>query len=250
MSVKSLSFVIMVIGVLAITGASYGAGDGCESESNDRITAELALCSVHAYNIGETANPGTATMRQGMNEVIALKTTVMAQQMYKQYEYMDAMLKRFKTQLSKAVLLAQIQKAAGTSANNASSRGVQSGTTGTAGARVTGLADAKECATEYIYPQDIFECLAGNSDKINANIGSVSNNDIKRQMEKDIEIIRLYNQATTNTACQPFANKNLPTECNSQTPTQLTACNKKIRACISANLTEIQKQNRIQINNK
>lgn len=83
-------------------------GDGCDSADNNRISPELALCSVHAYNIGEVQNP-TGANRQLMKDVIALKTTVITQQMNKQYEYMDLMIRRFKTQLEKAVLTTKLQ---------------------------------------------------------------------------------------------------------------------------------------------
>lgn len=46
-----------------------------------------------------------------MHEIIAMKTTVISQQMYKQYEYLSATLRRLKTQLEKATLTATLQAA-------------------------------------------------------------------------------------------------------------------------------------------
>ncbi|MDE5615269.1 MAG: hypothetical protein K2I81_00340, partial [Alphaproteobacteria bacterium] len=53
------------------TRTSSSGGDGCDNEANDRITPELALCSVHAYNIGVAENPSGAN-KQLMKEVVAL----------------------------------------------------------------------------------------------------------------------------------------------------------------------------------
>ena len=79
------------------------ADNGCENDDNDAIVAELALCSTHAYNIGATENP-TGADKELMRDVIAMKTTLITQQMYRQYEQMESMLRRLKTQLEKAVL--------------------------------------------------------------------------------------------------------------------------------------------------
>ena len=86
------------------------ADNGCENDNNDMISAEFALCSTHAYNIGEVTNPGSGD-RELMRDVIAMKTEIVTQQMYRHYQQMESMLKRFKTQLKKAVLSADLQAA-------------------------------------------------------------------------------------------------------------------------------------------
>ena len=62
----------------------------------------------------------------GMHEIIAMKTTVISQQMYKQYEYLSATLRRLKTQLEKATLTAKLQ-AAGAKDDESSSSGLLGG---------------------------------------------------------------------------------------------------------------------------
>lgn len=99
--------------VVVTASRPSSGGDGCDNDANDRIAPELALCSAHAYNIGLSENPSGAD-KQLMKEIIALKTTVIAQQMNKQYEYMDSMIRRFKTQLEKAVLTTKMQAAGAT----------------------------------------------------------------------------------------------------------------------------------------
>ena len=86
------------------------ADNGCENDNNDMISAEFALCSTHAYNIGEVKNPASGD-RELMRDVIAMKTEIVTQQMYRHYQQMESMLKRFKTQLKKAVLSADLQAA-------------------------------------------------------------------------------------------------------------------------------------------
>lgn len=96
---------------------SYYRKHGCDTDGHDSITPELALCTVHAYNIGYVQNPDYSG-RSKMQEVIALKTTIITQQMYKQYEYLEAMIRRLKTQLEKATLTAALQAAGAKSSSD------------------------------------------------------------------------------------------------------------------------------------
>jgi hypothetical protein len=103
--------------------ASVGMAGKSDCEENEYINSAVALCSTHAYNIGETSNPKDAATRQRMNDVVALKSTIITQQMKKQYDFLDVTLKRFKTQLEKAILAAKVQAAGGV-AEGSSSGGV------------------------------------------------------------------------------------------------------------------------------
>jgi len=62
-----------------------------------------------------------------MKEIIGLKTTVISQQMYKQYEYLNATLRRLKTQLEKATLTATLEAAGAKSEEGSSSGGLLGG---------------------------------------------------------------------------------------------------------------------------
>lgn len=97
------------------------ADNGCENEDNDAVVPALALCSTHAYNIGEIHNPKEASGKQLMDSVIAMKTTVITQQLYKQYQQLESMLARFKTQLEKAVLTSTMEAAGAKSDDSSSS---------------------------------------------------------------------------------------------------------------------------------
>ncbi|MDR2412883.1 MAG: hypothetical protein LBD50_01580 [Rickettsiales bacterium] len=101
--------------------ALFAATDtSCDDERNDFINQRLALCSTHVYNIGASQNPESLEVRQTMNEVVALKTTIMTQQIKKQYDALETTVKRLKTQLEKAILTASME-AAGASKEESSS---------------------------------------------------------------------------------------------------------------------------------
>ncbi len=99
---------------MVLCAPAFAASNGCDVDANAYISPELALCSTHAYNIGQVVNPSGDSNRAFMNEVVALKTTLMTQQMKQQYDYLDATIRRFKTQLEKAVLTTSLQAAGAT----------------------------------------------------------------------------------------------------------------------------------------
>lgn len=110
----------VMLGCVLVMPTWAAVSNGCENPDNDYIVPSLALCSTHVYNVGQTQNP-TYETRSLMQDVIALKTTVIAQQMYKQYEYLEAMIRRLKTQLEKATLTATLQAAGASSSDDSSS---------------------------------------------------------------------------------------------------------------------------------
>ena len=116
-NVKNIFAKIFMVSVMlmAVVMPTF-ADNGCEDDNNDAISAEFALCSTHVYNIGDTENPDS-TQRDLMNDVVAMKSELITQQMYRHYEQMESMLRRFKTQLEKAVLTSNLQ-AAGASKNS------------------------------------------------------------------------------------------------------------------------------------
>lgn len=134
---------------------SWGADDACMSEDNDMIGAPFVLCSTHAYNIGMTENPN-ASERELMREVVGLKTTFFTQQMYKQYEQMELMVRRLKTQLEKAVLRDKLQVASGATGNNDDDNDDSA-----PGNRYIKLSGAQDC-TDFWSKADKFKCLSEN----------------------------------------------------------------------------------------
>ena len=100
------------------------ADDHCDDrEEYPNINPSLVLCPVHAYNYNLNNNPESAEETEKMKKIIAMKTTVMTQQMKKQYDFLESTLKRFKIQLEKSILLNNMQ-ANGAIAENDSNKAI------------------------------------------------------------------------------------------------------------------------------
>lgn len=174
---------LTVGGVGAVFAAS---NNGCDNEDNDRITPELALCSTHIYNIGGVENvPSTSADKQLMRDVVALKTTVMTQQMNKQYEYLEAMIRRFKTQLEKAVLTTSLQAKGASSSSSGSSSSFKSND------RSIYLAGVSNCNNE-LTSIKVFECLNNNLNQIYnmSNNGTNLTMELRKQLANDYDVAK------------------------------------------------------------
>ncbi len=158
--------------------------NGCDNPDNDMIVAELALCSTHAYNIGATKNP-TGADKGYMRDVVAMKTTLITQQMYKQYEQMESMLRRLKTQLEKAVLTTSLEaKGATGSGTTAVSNSYKSNN------RNIYMAGVRDCNNE-LSTVKVFECLRENMTTIYnvSRNGAEVSADLAKQLEQDYTVM-------------------------------------------------------------
>jgi len=261
--------ILAMLGCMALFAPAYAASDGCDDEKNDRITAELALCNVHAYNIGLSSNP-TGADKQLMKEIVALKTTVITQQMNKQYEYMDAMIRRFKTQLEKAVLTTKLQAAGATpsSSDGAASGGGYSGGGSSSGARPNqGLANAEDCLNTSTSSSDAMQCLLRNVAKIQSAVTSGDLGTARRQLSQDIIALKSFNSMIYECA-RDSAGKLVDPNCSPEPSCagalakngtcdkakttgsrrdDMTTCLGQFRACIIKNNEDIQRQNNRQM---
>ena len=149
----------------------------------------LALCSVHAYNVGDAQNPTDVGRASEIEEVIGMKTTVMVQQLKQQYDELNAVIKRFKTQLNKAVLTSKIEVLTG---NTSSSTGSSSGGSNS---NNNGLANANDCS--FVEYDKVFDCLMGNLQKIQMAADTDITN-ARKQLAKDWRIINNYKMCTDN----------------------------------------------------
>jgi len=174
---------LALVGVLVSAPVVAATDNGCDDENNDYIMPELALCSVHAYNINHVKNPSDEATRQAMKEIVALKTTLMTQQMYKQYEYLDAMLRRFKTQLKKAVLTTSLQ-AVGAAVEEAS-------TTASKDSKVV-LAGTQNCMISASTPVDAAKCLQQNTQNVINALNAGNTRDAKKQLAEDIDVAETW----------------------------------------------------------
>ncbi len=186
-----------LLSALLVMPAFSAVSNGCDKEDNIYIAPELALCSTHVYNIGKTENPSNDTERAAMREVVALKTTLMTQQMKQQYDYLDATIRRFKTQLEKAILTTSLQAAGASNENSGNGGGRLAGNNGYNDPNVF-LAGTQNCNNKAT-TAELFSCLQQNYNVIAnmSNNGQSSTNELKRQLAYDCKLAD-SNYYTTN----------------------------------------------------
>lgn len=179
-------FAVFIV-LLSVFGNAALASDGCDQDENNRIVPTLAMCSTHVYNIGKGTNP-SGSDKTFMRDVIALKTTVMMQQMYKQYDYLETMIKRLKTQLEKAVLTTSLQAKGAASDSGASSS--SSGGYRQENRSVYLQAGVSDCNT-LLSTAKVFECLHTNWQTIynSSNNGSDLSAALKKQLAHDYGVM-------------------------------------------------------------
>ena len=178
MWMKFLSGALMLAVFL---GSAVAADNGCDNPDNEMITPELALCSTHVYNLGQVTNPSAAD-RALMQDVIAMKTTLITQQMYRQYEQMESMLNRLKTQMEKAIFTANVQVASGGASSDSGSGGSYKSND----RHVYLDAGVSNCLNKF-QDADILKCYEENLNTIinfSRNGNDVSS-DIKKQLAND-----------------------------------------------------------------
>ena len=217
----------------------------------------MALCSVHTYNVGDASNPTDSVRASEIDEVIGLKSTFMVQQLKEQYDALNAVIKRFKTQLEKAVLTSKIEVLTG---NTASSSGGSSngGSNSNNGVSVAGASD---CST-YNGTINVAQCLQPNTQLIinSANAGNIS--EARNQLIKDMNIALTWGLCLTtlpNNSATPDATKgefwccnkvknvqsqNLAKVIKGLNASDITSCAYEFRAALSQKQEYIQNQNR------
>lgn len=189
-NVKKIFAKIFMVSVMlmAVVMPTF-ADNGCEDDDNDAISAEFALCSTHVYNLGDTENPDS-TERDLMNDVIAMKSELITQQMYRHYEQMESMLRRFQTQLEKAVLMANLE-AAGAKKSGDDDGAYSSRNTDRSVYMSVGV---KNCLNEYD-DEKILECYQNNLNSIisQSDNGNKTTYEIKQQLANDFKNLRGIN---------------------------------------------------------
>lgn len=138
------------------------------------INPTFAICDTHPYNAGYDAEWAQESKfdtdkQESMHRIIGLKITVVSQQMYKQYEYMNATLRRLKTQLQKAVLTSNLE-AAGAKSEGSSASGGLVGGKGDEDKTIY-LPGANNCSNFMDY-DSAYNCLQTNVSLIKTNVNS------------------------------------------------------------------------------
>lgn len=168
--------------------------DYCESnnikEDAQRVCKELACdCRNKTIKVPDVSE---------MKEIIGLKITVISQQMYKQYEYLNATLRRLKTQLEKATLTATLE-AAGAKSEDGSSSGGLAGGSGRDGDKEIVLPGAENCWNAGS-SSAAYTCIQNNLNLIKSN-ASTNKKKAAQQLNKTVVVA---NQWGINAACAEF----------------------------------------------
>lgn len=223
---KLLMFFFLMFGA----GTAVAATNTCDQEGYDFINPALALCEVHAYNIGDVTNPA-ASERELLREVIAMKTTVITKQMYRQYEQMESMLQRLKTQLEKAVLTANLKVAAGESSYSGDSET----TTFVSNDRSIYIQGAKNCLNEFDDAARL-ECYKSNINTIltMSNNGNNPTSELKKQLANDLKNLSMMNiDGTTGCGIKEVENLEICKKTNMKNKEFKDICLDLYRNCLS-----------------
>ena len=234
-----------------INGSSFKSVSS--TEECPYINPIFAICDTHPFNIDVSADEwrdGITTetdendkvtsyndKQSDMNRIIGLKVTVVSQQMYKQYEYLNATLRRLKTQLQKAVLTSNLQ-AAGAKSENGSSSGLLGG--GKNEDTTIHLAGAENCSNK-TSSDSAYSCLQTNVSLI---ITSATSNRQKacKQLVETINSARLWSinvntdstitkvsNGETETINNPSYCKNIENSCNKN---NVVSCAQELNALV------------------
>lgn len=238
------------VAVLVLPGGVMGATNGCDNEENEYISPALALCSTHVYNIGEDENPRSEDMRGYMRDVVALKSTIMTQQLNKQYEYLESMIRRFKTQLEKAVLTTKLQTS-GAVDSSTSDGGYSSGGSPVfkSNDRNIFMDGVKNCNKELL-PTDVMTCLnhnmsiisdmSGNGDNVTMEIRKQLANDFKLLNDTSVKDVKCNTKSDNGADCLMHNTMGRKTEFQS--------CFDKMRSCLRDKTYKLNMQEKMQNN--
>lgn len=221
-----------------------------KDETCPYINPVYALCDTHVYNIGKPENiaGSSNTEREEMREIIMLKSTALAQQLYKQYEYLSATLRRFKIQLEKSVLTANLEAAGAKTDSSSSAGGLAGGSRDTD--KTIYLPGANNCSN-FLDFDSAYNCLQTNVSLIKSSTGS----NIKKacqQLQATVasaqSILGKTNFDVTDNkhACKKFADAGAFAKSCAGKSSEVTACADAINFAVMAEKRDqAQKSNRI-----
>ncbi len=202
---------------------SHGCNDDCYDLDKDvsYVNRAFALCDTHAWNAGFKDNDEIKKSedREKMNEIIALKTTVIAQQMYKQYATLEQMIKQLKVMLEKEVLKASVQVAGGTSSDT----------------DTTDKVEFENCNGKGDDTM-VLNCLRSNLVKYEPFVtkGNTRNNVVK-QMNKDMTVLDIYVDSNKDgkgfnaNACPTSMSKSVMSTCYTELQKGIRQLNNQIQ---------------------
>ena len=198
-----------------VNSSNYKCESSCYKLEEDvsRVNSDFALCDTHAWNAGiEDNDIKTSEEREKMNEIIALKTTVIAQQMYKQYATLEQMIKQLKVMLEKEVLKASVQVAGGTSSDD----------------DTTDKVEFSSCSA--FDDEEALSCLRDNYAKLQPIVekGRLNNN-YRDQLSKDCAVTKALQVVTSCDECSYINSKQKMKDCLDVIAGGMNALNRRIK---------------------
>ncbi len=195
--------------------------DKPESEGCPYINPVYAICDTHPFNSGGDANWTQKSInsdeREKMHRIIGLKTTVISQQMYKQYEYLNATLRKLKTQLQKAVLTSNLEVAGAKSERTSFDVGGND--------KTIHLAGANNCSN-FMDFDSAYNCLQTNISLIKNNV-SASPKKACLQLQETVssaDSILVKSKSSYATNCKQYLGKGNSKSCVSQKKDDIISC--------------------------
>ena len=159
--------------VICVKGPNGTAWENEYKQDCPYISSVYAICDAHKYNAGDISDANE------IKEILGLKTTVLSQQLYKQYQYLDATIRRLEIQLKKAMVSVNLDVAAGTDSSSSSSK--------------TSNTQFKDCAGKGM-DERIF-CFRQNYELLSSEINNKKCKSVKKQLVADLKIM---NNSTKN----------------------------------------------------
>lgn len=195
-----------------------------EDEACPYINPIYAICDAHQYNAGIPAGDKLDSNKIAeMKEIIGLKITVISQQMYKQYEYLNATLRRLKTQLEKATLTATLEAAGAKSEDGSSSGGLLGGRSGSDDTTIH-LAGANNCSNLMDF-DSAYACLQNNVALIKNNV-STNTKKACLQLQETVKSANAILSADNKSwsGCKSYSSPNTYKSCIDLTKDNIRAC--------------------------
>lgn len=184
----------------------------------------FALCDTHVWNDGKKDNEKITTdseKQKHVKEIIGLKSTVITQQMYKQYTTLEKMLKQLKIMLEKEVLKASLQ-VSGASGDGDSSGG-------------TDKVEFTKCSA--FDDETALSCLRDNYAKMQPLVESGRlNTNYKKQLKEDCAVVQAlfadddkFNSFCNTYNCNTLNGKTQMQNCLNGIAGGINALNKRIK---------------------
>ncbi|MBR3148111.1 MAG: hypothetical protein IKF41_02070 [Alphaproteobacteria bacterium] len=227
-------------------------GAGVSAAEASYINPIYAICDAHKYNSGKIGKDELKSDEiEEMKEIIGLKTTVISQQMYKQYEYLNATLRRLKTQLEKATLTATLEAAgAKTEGSSSSSSGGLLGGNSSNDDKTIHLAGAENCSNLMDF-DSAYNCLQKNVALIKTNI-TTNPKKACLQLQETVASADaiLSKEQKTWEACKAYKDNAGTKSCRSSVKTDLNKCADEINFAVMREKRYQTQQNRNTANSK